>query len=267
MTLRGNADAAFANRNFMKLSNHQENRLREAGALIRSGRPADALPILDDLLANAPTHVWALAERGRAKTNTGDHHGALADFTTIIGIEPNVPKSYTLRAMARERAGDSAGAIDDYNAAIVIDPRHAFAYLSRGRIQIQFGNLEAALSDFTATIRYDKMGPLSGLLNRGKTKHLMGDFPGAIEDLTAALHLEGGPAIFSPLYRGQSRKCAGDLNGALADFTDAIQAYPQLTNAYRHRAEIRHILGDVTGEENDRREYEKLGGADLPAYS
>ena len=57
-----------------------------------------------------------------------------------------------------------------------------------------------------------------------------------------------------------------DYQGAIADFTAAIEAFPQLTNAYRQRAEARDLVGDRKGAEEDMRIYYRLGGRDLPAY-
>jgi hypothetical protein len=59
---------------------------------------------------------------------------------------------------------------------------------------------------------------------------------------------------------------AGDYRGAIADFTAAIEAFPQLTNAYRYRAEARAIIGDSKGSAEDLHKFEELGGRDLPAY-
>ena len=59
---------------------------------------------------------------------------------------------------------------------------------------------------------------------------------------------------------------AGDCEGAISDFTLALETFPQLTNAYRHRAEAKARLGDKQGANDDLRIYDQLGGRDLPAY-
>lgn len=240
--------------------------LRAAIALTRGGHPGRAIPLLDRLIESDPTCMIALRERGYAKSFHGDHDGAVADFTTLIGRWPADPAGFTGRAAARERAGDRPGAIADYSAAISLDPRHPFAFLQRGRLRSQAGDVLGAVADFTADMEHSGDGPLSGLLNRGRARHRLGDLSGAVADLTEAMRLERGLRVFAPLFRGRVRLDLGEYPGAIADFTAAIEAFPGLTNAYRQRAEAKARAGDSAGAEEDRRSYDRLGGRDLPAY-
>lgn len=240
--------------------------LARAMTLIRKGHPQQAIPILDHLIESDSSLWLALRERGLAKSFCGDHAGAIADFSAFIFQQPTNPEGYTGRAAARKRAGDLEGAVEDYSAAISHNPQHTFAYLQRGRMRAQFGDLYGAVADFSAHMVNSTRGPLSGLLNRGRAKHRLGHLPGALDDLTEALRLEVGRPVFAPLFRGRVRLDAGDYEGAIADFTAAIEAFPQLTNAYRHRAEAKVLAGDREGAEGDLRSYNRLGGRDLPAY-
>ncbi|HSQ56859.1 MAG TPA: hypothetical protein VLM40_14045, partial [Gemmata sp.] len=72
--------------------------------------------------------------------------------------------------------------------------------------------------------------------------------------------------VYAPLFRARVKLSAGDYEGAIADFTAAIEAFPQLTNAFRQRAETKSLAGDQHGAEDDMRIYRELGGQDLPAY-
>ena len=110
-------------------------------------------------------------------------------------------------------------------------------------------------------------GPGSGLINRGTTHYLLGDFDAAIRDLTAALNLQPFLCIPSALYRGIARKSTQDYEGAISDFTSVIEEFSELSNAYRHRADVRRLIGDLSGAAADQLEYDRLGGVDLPAYS
>jgi predicted Zn-dependent protease len=237
-----------------------------AVVLIRNGHSREAIPILDRVIESDPDHCRALRERGLAKKFCGDHAAAIADFSTVIRRHPNDPEAYVDRADTRARGGDLQGAIEDYSAAISSNSRYSFAYLHRGRLRVVSGDLPGAISDFTATMANDRMGPLSGLLNRGPAKHRLGDLAGAIDDLTEAMRLERGGPIFAPLFRGRVWLDAGNYEAAIADFTAAIEAFPELTNAYRHRADAKALAGDREGAETDLSTYTRLGGRDLPAY-
>ncbi|MGO8750552.1 MAG: tetratricopeptide repeat protein [Thermoguttaceae bacterium] len=241
--------------------------LAKASSLIRSGHPNEAIPILDRIVEVDPACSFARAERGRAKLFSGDHQGAMADFTEMIHKWPTEPEGFTCRAHARELVGDLQGAIEDYSSAISVDPIHPFAFLQRGRVKVLTGDLSGALPDFTADMENSDNGRLSGLLNRGRTKYLLGDLSGAIMDLTEAIPLERAGPVFAPLFRGRAKLAAGDYGGAISDFTAAIDAFPWLVNAYRHRAEARALAGDKNGANEDLMRYNELGGRDLPAYA
>ncbi len=241
--------------------------LKKAVWLIRGGQSPDAIPILDRLLEVDPNDWFARRERGFAKMFTDDHAGAIADYTANILAQPENADRYADRAAALQRAGDLNGAVDDYTAAVQLDPRHKVAYFQRGRVKMSMGDLHGAIEDFTIGMAFDSIGPLSGLLNRGVAKHRLGDLTGAIDDLTEAMRLERGLPLHAPLYRGRVRVDARDYVGAITDFTTAIEAYPGLTNAYRHRAEAKALAGDLVGAQMDLRAYERLGGKDLPAYA
>ncbi len=126
----------------------------------------------------------------------------------------------------------------------------------------------AAIEDFTRhmNLSSDLCARLSGLLNRGRAKHAIGDIANAITDLPEAISLAGERPIFGPLFRGRAKRDAGDLEGAIADFTAALNAFPGLTNACRHRAEVRALIGDHWRALDDQQRYQQLGGQDLPAY-
>ena len=200
---------------------------------------------------------------------TDQREAAIEDFTRMITQWPANPKGFTSRADARARAGDLQGAVNDYSSAISINPQHPYAIFQRGRLHAQLNDFPATIQDFTVHMNIspdDRSNRLSALLNRGRAKHATGDLAGAITDLTEAIALEIDDPIFAPLYRGRVKLDAGDPKGAIEDFTIALNAFPGLTNAYRHRADVQALLGDHQGALDDRQRYQQLGGHDLPAY-
>lgn len=245
----------------------QDERLRQASLLIRSGKAGDAIALLDLVVESDACSRWALQERGRAKQFTNDFEGAVADFSLIVARWPEETIGFTSRADARRLLGDLQGAIDDYSSAIRVNEQHGFAYLQRGRVKMQLGDLAGAVADFTADINHSKTGRLSGLLNRGVAKHRMRDFSGAIEDLTAALEIELPQPVYAPLFRARVRASSGDWHSAIADYSLALSGFPGLTNALRERAEAKRAICDERGAATDASEYQRLGGRDLPAYA
>src|SRR5262245_75852 len=94
---------------------HIPDDLATAISLIREGRSVQAIPLLDRLLEYDPGNRRALQERGFAKSISGDHAGAIQDFTEVFRLDPTRTDGLTSRADARARAGDQPGAISDYS--------------------------------------------------------------------------------------------------------------------------------------------------------
>ena len=92
-----------------------------------------------------PKHTFAYYHRGRAYikrngsyvTTKEDTKNAMADFDTVIKLDPEFVNAYLSRAKLREREirysdGINPSVLADYNTAIRLAPDHALAYYFRG---------------------------------------------------------------------------------------------------------------------------------------
>jgi tetratricopeptide (TPR) repeat protein len=91
--------------------------------------------------------------RGVERKRAGDIDGAIADYSTAIGLNPKDPFGYNNRANAWRDKGDLARAIADYTAALKIDPGYTAAYVNRGRVHERMKNLDAARADYREAIK------------------------------------------------------------------------------------------------------------------
>jgi tetratricopeptide (TPR) repeat protein len=244
----------------------KDDRFRKASSLIRSGKPDLAIPVLKELIRQYSKNIYLYRELGFARQFTKDFKGAIEVFSTVISDRPNDSRGFTWRAAVYERVGDISGVIQDYTSAIGIEPEHSIAYLHRGRAKLRLEDWEGAIEDFSFAIEFDDHDALPGLLNRGKAKRMAGDLAGAINDLDRAFELEVVPAIYAPLERARVRRELRDWAGAIQDYSLAITGYPELSNAYRERADVYRQIGDEKAAALDDAEYLRLGGNDLPAY-
>jgi tetratricopeptide (TPR) repeat protein len=93
--------------------------------------------------------------RARAWTRKGDAAPALADLDAAIGLEPDDPGLYLMRAVLRGAHGDVNGAVADCDAALRIDAKFAPAFLCRAEARSKTGNYGSAAADFEAAVKID----------------------------------------------------------------------------------------------------------------
>lgn len=108
-------------------------------------------------------------KKGVAKAQSNDFKGAIIDFNTAIGLNPQFAVAYYNRGSAKFRVQDNRGAIEDFNKAISINPTFTQAYYNRGVVKIQLQDYKGALSDFNKTIELQS-DFADAYLNRGLMK-------------------------------------------------------------------------------------------------
>lgn len=77
-----------------------------AEALLASGRPAEALPVLDELLSLRSESLAAASLRGQVSLQLKDYHRAFADFSKAVAIGPDYAAAQHGLATAAARLGD-----------------------------------------------------------------------------------------------------------------------------------------------------------------
>ena len=151
----------------------------------------------------------------------------------IIKINPDNANAYYNRGIARSDLGDHKGAIEDYNEAIKLNPNDAYAYNNRGIARSDLGDYKGAIKDYDKTL---KLNPDFSLAynNRGNAKGKLGDHEGAIEDYDKAIKLNPNDAK-AYNNRGVAKDKLGDHKGAIEDSDKAIELNPDYADAYNNR--------------------------------
>ncbi|MDR1671484.1 MAG: tetratricopeptide repeat protein, partial [Alistipes sp.] len=80
-------------------------------------------------------------------SNTGNYHGALADYDRVIDLSPDNVVAHFNRATVKNRLGDLDGAAADYSQAIKLYPDFATAYLARAEIRASKRDMRGARQD------------------------------------------------------------------------------------------------------------------------
>ncbi|MGB2167486.1 MAG: tetratricopeptide repeat protein, partial [Candidatus Puniceispirillales bacterium] len=72
-----------------------------------------AIGYLDEAITLDPENDKAWNNRGSAKSDIGDHHGAIADYDKAIRLNPDNDFAWSGRGEAKSRLGDHHGAMAD----------------------------------------------------------------------------------------------------------------------------------------------------------
>ncbi len=104
-------------------------RLARAAALVQQGQPSEALRLYDEVLAEDPENLEALAERGLLLVSLGfsTERPALsqqgrASIERALAVDPEDARSLFYLGLALRLEGDDARAVDAFTAALAADP-------------------------------------------------------------------------------------------------------------------------------------------------
>jgi tetratricopeptide (TPR) repeat protein len=104
-------------------------RLARAAALVQQGQPSEALRLYDEVLAEDPENLEALAERGLLLVSLGfsTERPALsqqgrASIERALAVDPDDARSLFYLGLALRLEGDDARAADAFTAALAADP-------------------------------------------------------------------------------------------------------------------------------------------------
>ncbi len=122
--------------------------LNLAVVLLRQARPAEALPLLDDVLARQPDDLDALGHRGVALNDLGRPAEAAASFDRLLQRDPSRPQAWFHLAQALQMLGRPADAIGAYERCLQLQPGHALACSQRGTALKELGRFDEARAAF-----------------------------------------------------------------------------------------------------------------------
>lgn len=254
-------------------------------AIVRSrlGLYNDALDDFARAIEIRPNNAGSYYSRGVTYFLNRQFERSVSDFTKFLKLEPTQPEGYTSRGTSYLYMSDTISAIKDYNKAIQVNPYWSDAYLRRGLLEIMRNNykegsddltnaleldstyaiayfyrgvarnhmndLRGALNDFDYSIKNDSTNSVA-FFNRAILRSSIGDYNRAIEDYSTVA--SSNPENVLVFYnRAHVYATIGEYKKAIKDYTRAIEIYPDFANAYRFRGQVKGMLGDKNGYNND----------------
>jgi len=127
----------------------------QALAASREGRFAEALPLWDQVLEQAPGDAAAWSNRGNVRLALGDPEAAIADQSQAMALDPDNPDPHLNRGTAEEALGQWKAAEADYRWILERDAEagqgpDASALYNLGNVQGSQGDWSAAQASFSA---------------------------------------------------------------------------------------------------------------------
>lgn len=236
----------------------------------------DAVAWFTGQLQKQPT-AFACVSRGRARAEQGDLHGAIADYTAALRIEPRSqgiyhcraliyanlqqsvlalkdlqtalesgpawPELYGVRGAVRAQMRDYHGALTDLNYVLSHVPDDADAYINRSAAHLELGHRVEALADLEQAMKLDPRKPMA-YANRGWIYVLEHRYDEALKDLDEAIRLDP-KFVLARINRGGFWLQQGQFDKAIAEYSDAIHLDPKGDMAWRFRSAAHRRNGNL----------------------
>jgi len=160
-----------------------------AGYLLAlSKNPIVAISAYDQAIRLDPSNSDAYTNRGGAKSDMGQHEGAIQDCDEAIRLDPSNSVAYYNRGSAKNALKQHEEAIKDFDWAIHLDPSNSATYNNRGNAKMALNQFEVAIIDFDRAIHLDPHYS-AAYYNRGLAKCNLGRFEDARSDFQTVLRL------------------------------------------------------------------------------
>ena len=212
-------------------------------AYSENGDQDRAIAAFSKVIELNPNLADAYNNRGVAYNIKGDYTRAIQDFNKAIQLRPDDAKAYNNRGNAYSDKGEHDRAIQDYNIATQLNPQLVEAYNNRGIVYYHKHNYDRAINDFTKAIEL-KPDYAKAYNNRGVAYRDENDYDHAIDDFNAAIQLN--PRSADPHgNRGTVYHNKDELDRAIENYDKAIQLNPDFAEAYNSRGIAYRDKGEI----------------------
>jgi tetratricopeptide (TPR) repeat protein len=193
--------------------------------LVDLGRPAEAIPYAERVLAGRPDSGDAHFNLGMALEKTGQTAAALAQYREAIKLNPLDGKAYADLANLLESSGNQADAIALFQQAIKCLPDFPQLHYDLGSLWLRNGNFSAAIEELEQAVKLDPE-LAQARENLGSALAQTGRFPEAIDQFYAAIKIE--PDYIIPRYNlARALAQIGRVPEAIEQFQHVLELDPK----------------------------------------
>ncbi len=213
-----------------------------AAALLRAGRPAEAIAPLREAVLLEPSNTLLRHDLGLACLETGRIAEAQAALERAVALDPLYGDAWFRLGIAREAAGAVTGAVAAYDRATALDPSLTEAWFRAGAAVFLLGHREEAAGCFRraaqtgGSSRFGRLGKARALLTEDRNEE-------AERVLRHAVARDPGHAMAHDLL-GHLLTEYGRFEQARTCFERAIALAPALAGSFYELARCRPVQRD-----------------------
>jgi tetratricopeptide (TPR) repeat protein len=235
-----------------------------ANTYVLSGRPEQAISVLNQAIELAPKSAWSYHNRANIRNSQREPDRAVPDYNLAIEIDPQFSQAYNARAVAYTRLQRYSEAFSDFAEAVRLNPKLPKAYYNRARVYLRLNQPENAISDFNEVITLDPNHPRA-YNYRGVAYFSLQQFERALSEFSQAAKLDPNYAE-AHFNRGNAYLKLGQSRSAVDAYAAAIRLNPKWSHAYFRRGFTYYRLGSYDEAVQDFSETIKLNPSYAPAY-
>jgi tetratricopeptide (TPR) repeat protein len=181
-------------------------------------------------------------ERGAALIEAGQYAEAVPILEKVVAKKPQDVEALRSYALALTRAGDGNRAIEQWLRVLERDPNSTDARYWLGIAYVSVDKVDQAVQQWVKVVERDSTH-LSARYNLGLAYTKMGLFPLSVEEWSQVL-LQDPTHFEARVNRGRILVAQGDLNRGLEDFLIAIAIKPEEAINWCSLGETYFLLGD-----------------------
>ena len=211
-----------------------------AEALAAAGRPADAIPHLEETLRLKPDSAEAENNLGDDLRRLNRPTEAILHLRRALELRPNYAEAHNNLGVALMAMGELAAGKAEFAAALRLNPRFPLARFNLGLACAKSGDVAAAAQNFEAAVALQP-NYAEAELDWAIALLLSRDFAAAAPHFERAMQLEPHSATAHHSF-GRALEQAGRFEDAIAEFRKAVELEPNLAVAH---AGLAHALRQV----------------------
>jgi tetratricopeptide (TPR) repeat protein len=218
------------------------SRLQQAMALHRQGQLQRAQALYEEILASDAQNFQALHLAGVVAVQTGRPLEALQLLDRALALEPLSAQAHFNKGSALRECGRLEAALSSYEQALALKDDYPEAHNGKAAVLRLLGDLDGALASCEQAIRLRADYP-EAHINLGNVLRDRGEPARALESYDRAVAIR--PAAVAYLNRGNAQRALGQLEAALVSYDRAIALQPENAEAYCNRGAVLREQGQA----------------------